>query len=143
MRTDESAAVDDGLGELFWSVARQLRHQGRETGFPHDVTPSQSRALVTLMRSGAVRLSTLSEQLHIAPRSTTEVVDALEEKGLVARRADPGDRRATLVEVTQAGRDVGVAMRIARMEQAERFFAKLSAADRTRLASILHQLLDD
>ena len=143
MRADESAAVDDGLGELFWSVARQLRHQGREAGFPHDVTPSQSRALVTLMRSGAIRLSTLSDHLRIAPRSTTEVVDALEEKGLVARRPDPGDRRATLVEVTQEGRDVGVAMRMARMQQAEEFFARLSATDRARLASILRTLLDD
>jgi DNA-binding MarR family transcriptional regulator len=42
-----------------------------------------------------MRLSELSEHLHIAPRSATEVVDALESRGLVRRRPDPDDRRAT------------------------------------------------
>ena len=50
--------------------------------------------------------SELSDHLHIAPRSTTEVVDALEARDLVRRRADPGDRRATLVEVTEHGAEV-------------------------------------
>ena len=50
-----------------------------------------------------MRLSELSDRLHIAPRSATEVVDALEARGLVERRPDPSDRRATLVELTEHG----------------------------------------
>ncbi len=145
-QADDRAATavrDDALGELFWRVAREVRHGNRDRLEPWDITPGHARALVTLMRSGAVRLSALSEQLRIAPRSTTEVVDALEEKGLVERRPDPYDRRATLVEVTAAGRDAGVAIRLARAEQAEAFFERLSDTDRTRLASILRKLLDD
>ena len=80
-----------------------MRHGTRGRLEPWDVTPAQSRALITLMRSGAVRLSTLSEHLRIAPRSTTEVVDALEEKGLVARRPDPDDRRARALCPTDEG----------------------------------------
>lgn len=145
-RTTEQAPAafrEDALGELFWRVAREVRHTTRERFEPWDITPGHARALVTLMRSGAIRLSALSEQLRIAPRSTTEVVDALEEKGLVERRPDPHDRRATLVEVTAAGRDAGVALRLARAEQADAVFARLSETDRTRLASILRKLLDD
>lgn len=138
-----TAVRDDALGELFWRVAREVRHTTRDRYEPWDITPGHARALVSLMRSGAVRLSTLSEHLRIAPRSTTEVVDALEEKGLVSRRPDPDDRRATLVEVTAAGRDAGVAIRSARAGHADAFFAKLSETDRTRLASILRKLLDD
>ena len=138
-----TAVRDDALGELFWRVAREVRHTTRDRYEPWDITPGHARALVSLMRSGAVRLSTLSEHLRIAPRSTTEVVDALEEKGLVSRRPDPDDRRATLVEVTAAGRDAGVAIRLARADQADAFFAKLSESDRTRLAGILRKLLDD
>ena len=44
-----------------------------------------------------MRPSVLAERLHIAARSATEVVDALEERGLVERGPDPDDRRATLV----------------------------------------------
>ena len=104
-RDDASAeqAGDDALAEAFWAVARQLRERSQETLAPWDITPAHLRALRTLRRHGTMRLSELSDHLHIAPRSTTEVVDALEARDLVRRRADPGDRRATLVEVTEHG----------------------------------------
>ena len=94
------------LSEIFWSVARQLRGASQETLAPWDITPAHLRALRTLGHHGAMRLSDLSGRLHIAPRSATEVVDALESRGLVGRRPDPGDRRATLVEMTEHGAEV-------------------------------------
>ena len=81
--------ADAGLAELFWGVARQLRHLTHETLEPIGITPGQSRAVAVLMRHGVMRLSELSEHLRIAPRSTTEVVDGLQERGLVERRPDP------------------------------------------------------
>jgi len=95
-----------------------------------------------LRRHGVMRLSELSDWLHIAPRSTTEVVDALEGRGLVRRRPDPGDRRATLVEVTEPGGELLEAIRDARGAEAERLFSRLSPADRADLARILRQLRD-
>jgi DNA-binding MarR family transcriptional regulator len=131
---------DDGLAELFWGVARRLRHQTRETLSPWDVTPSQSRALSVLMRHGTLRLSELSEHLRIAARSGTEVVDDLQERGLVERRPDPGDRRATLVALTGKGTAAGQAIAEARRAEAARFFGALSADDRAELARILRTL---
>ena len=98
-----ASAGDETLSEAFWSVARQLRDTSQETLAPWDITPSHLRALRVLTRHGAMRLSELSDHLHIAARSATEVVDALESRGLVERRPDPGDRRATLVELTEHG----------------------------------------
>jgi DNA-binding MarR family transcriptional regulator len=89
-----------------------------------------------------MRLSELSDHLRIAPRSATEVVDALEARGLVQRRPDPGDRRAILVEVTEHGARVLDAIRAARGTQTERIFGRLSEADRADLARILRQLRD-
>jgi DNA-binding MarR family transcriptional regulator len=89
-----------------------------------------------------MRLSDLSGRLHIAPRSATEVVDALESRDLVRRRADPGDRRATLVEMTEHGTDMMAAIRAARGNDAERLFSRLSPTDRADLARILGQLRD-
>lgn len=135
-------AGDDALAEVFWAVARQLRERSQETLAPWDITPAHLRALRTLRRHGTMRLSELSDHLHIAPRSTTEVVDALEARDLVRRRADQGDRRATLVEVTEHGADVMAAIRAARGTDAERLFGQLSPADRADLARILGQLRD-
>jgi DNA-binding MarR family transcriptional regulator len=133
---------DESLSEAFWAVARRLRETSQETLAPWDITPAHLRALRVLRRHGTMRLSELSDHLRIAPRSTTEVVDALESRDLVRRRADPGDRRATLVEVTGHGADVLEAIRAVRGPEAERVFGRLSQADRADLARILRKLRD-
>jgi DNA-binding MarR family transcriptional regulator len=112
---------DEPLSEAFWSVARRLR---------------------TLSRHGTMRLSELSVHLHIAPRSATEVVDALESRDLVRRSPDPADRRATLVDLTEHGVSILDAVRAARGTETERVFDRLSLADRDDLARILRKLRD-
>ncbi len=110
----------------------------------YDVTPSQVRAIRVLAAhdSGGVRSSELAQHLKIAPRSATEVVDALEAKGLVARSRDPGDRRAVLVALTDHGRDLSDEIRRTRGVQSERMFERLSQTDREDLARILRKLQD-
>ncbi len=141
---DRPGDQDNGesLSEVFWAVARQLRGASQETLAPWDITPAHLRALRALGHHGVMRLSDLSGRLHIAPRSATEVVDALESRDLVRRRPDPGDRRATLVELTEHGAEVMTAIRAARGNDAERAFGRLSPADRAELARILGQLRD-
>jgi DNA-binding MarR family transcriptional regulator len=87
-----------------------------------------------------MRLSDLAEHLRIAPRSITEVIDALQERGLAERSPDPADRRATLVALTAEGERLGEAVRAARRDEAEAFFGRLSDADRDALARILRTL---
>ena len=136
----DQTGTDETLADAFRSVSRQLRETSQETLAPWDINPSQFRALRMLNHHGAIRLSDLSGRLHIAPRSATEVVDALESRGLVERRPDPSDRRATLVELTAHGTSVLGAIRAARGTEAERLFDRLTPADRDHLARILRQL---
>jgi DNA-binding MarR family transcriptional regulator len=139
-RGGRDAGGEESLADAFWAVARQLRETSQETLAPWDITPGHLRALRVLSRHGPIRLSALSDHLHIAPRSATEVVDALESRGLAGRRPDPSDRRATLVDLTGHGRDVLDAIRAARGSEAERLFGGLSPADQADLARILGQL---
>jgi DNA-binding MarR family transcriptional regulator len=132
--TDEQ---DETLLESFWEVARQVRQMSKQALAPWDITPSHARAMGVLTRHGQIRLSELSDHLHIAPRTATEVVDALQERGFVQRQADPDDRRATLVSLTDEGKRVSDAIRSTRAAEAERFFGTLSAADRAHLSRIL------
>jgi DNA-binding MarR family transcriptional regulator len=136
----DQAGTDETLADAFLSVSRRLRETSQETLAPWDINPSQFRALRMLNHHGAIRLSDLSGRLHIAPRSATEVVDALEARGLVERQADRTDRRATLVGLTGHGTAVLRAIRAARGTEAERVFDRLSPADRDHLARILRQL---
>jgi DNA-binding MarR family transcriptional regulator len=137
---EEPDEPEETLAEAFRGVARQLRHQAQRALAPWDVTPSQARALGVLTRHGPVRLGALSEHLRIAARSATEVVDALEKDGLVERRPDPCDRRATLVALTGRGAQVAAGVRAARDAEAEKFFARLDDADRACLTQILRNL---
>jgi DNA-binding MarR family transcriptional regulator len=131
---------EESLAETFWGVSRRLRQITKQALEPWDITPSQSRALSVLLRAGTMRLSELSDHLRIAPRSTTEVVDGLEGRDLVRRQPDPGDRRATLVALTDRGAELGKAIQAARDANAERFFDTLSEADRADLTRILQLL---
>jgi DNA-binding MarR family transcriptional regulator len=137
----------DSLGEAFGAVARRLRAASMAAFAAHDVTPSQVRAIRVLDAHGAepggVRSKELAEHLRIAPRSATEVVDALEAKGLVSRSTDPTDRRATLVALTDRGRELSEEVRRLRGAESEKLFRQLSAGDRADLARILRKLSED
>jgi DNA-binding MarR family transcriptional regulator len=139
----DQADGEESLADAFWAVARQLRETSQSTLAPWDISPSQFRALRVLRRGGPMRLSELSEHLRIAPRSGTEVMDALQARDLARRRPDPDDRRATLAELTEHGASVLDAIHAARGSEAERTFARLSAGDRADLARILGRLRAD
>ena len=132
--------MHEGTGDLLMATARSLRRRFGSALAEWDVTPAQSRALRIIGQEGAVRPSGLAERLHIAPRSATEVVDALVERGLAERADDPDDRRATLVRPTRAGHRMLVRMDRVRAEQTERFLAVLPERDRKSLDRILRAL---
>jgi DNA-binding MarR family transcriptional regulator len=130
-------AGDESTSELLMMAARSLRRSFGEVMAEYDVTPSQARALGVVAEAGSVRLSALAERLRIAPRSATEVVDALEERSLVAREPDPADRRATSVVPTSAGTALRAKLDEARRTATEQRLSVLSGADRAELDRIL------
>lgn len=134
----------DGTGDLLMTAARALRRRFGATLARWDVSPGQARALRLVVAVDAPqRLSELAERLRIVPRSATEVVDALESRGLVARRPDPADRRATCVVATAEGERLAVLIEDARSREADAFLAVLPAADRAELRRILEKLVAD
>jgi DNA-binding MarR family transcriptional regulator len=137
--------TDDGtaeLGDLLLRVARTQRRRWRDLLAPWDLSPHQARALAVICERDAVRLSDLAEGLHIAPRSATEVADGLQERGLIERTPDPGDRRAVLLRPTDEGRRIRAQIGAARAADSAELFGRLSAADRAELARVLRALLD-
>ena len=137
--------ADDGtaeLGDLLMRVARTQRRRWRDVLAPWDLSPHQARALKVVCERDGVRLSDLAETLRIAPRSATEVADALQERELVERTSDPGDRRAVILRATAEGRRIRDPIDAARAADAAELYGRLSAADRADLARILRSLAD-
>jgi DNA-binding MarR family transcriptional regulator len=130
------------LGDLLMRVARTQRRRFRDVLAPWDLSPHQARALFVVCQGDGVRLSDLAERLRIAPRSATEVADGLQERGLVERSPDPGDRRAVLLRPTDEGRRVHEEIGAARTADSAALYARLSEEDRDTLARILRSLTD-
>jgi DNA-binding MarR family transcriptional regulator len=72
---------------------------------PHGLTFARYEALVllTFSRTGRLPMRVMGERLQLHPTSVTNIVDRLQADGLVRRIPHPTDRRATLVEITEAG----------------------------------------
>jgi len=128
------------LGELLMRATRGLRRRWAESLEPWDLTPHHARALQVVGELDKPRLGTVAERLRIAPRSATEVIDALEERGLVERGPDETDRRATCVSLTDPGREVLAEVNSARGSAGSQHFAVLTDTERATLAELLAKL---
>lgn len=140
LEPDRDLETEVALGDLFLLTSRQVRHRWAASLTPWDLAPHQGRALRLVADLGPVRPGVLAEHLRIAPRSVTDVVDALEQRGFVERHPDPGDRRATVLHLTSTGREVRAAIDASRREEADDFFGRLCERDQATLRHILLQL---
>ncbi len=61
--------------------------------------------LLSFTRHGSLPMAFASARLQVHPTSVTNAVDRLEAAELVKRVPHPTDGRATLIEITQAGRE--------------------------------------
>lgn len=93
------------LGLLFRQVrdAMWARMERELADAGHHLTFSQYISLKTLA-SGRCGSSELARAAQLHPGAMTRLLDRLEAQGLVARVADPDDRRALHIDLTDAGR---------------------------------------
>src|SRR5260370_18881060 len=82
----------------------------------------------------------LGEQLGATPRNMTALVDALEEAQLVVRRAHPTDRRATLIELSEAGAAATEQAPEPRLVAMAELFSSPSAGERAQFAALVVKL---
>jgi hypothetical protein len=87
-------------------------------------------------------MADLAAHLDVVPRSVTTMIDALESAGLVARHADPGDRRSVLVTLSEDGRLLLDRLEKARHDSADEVFGGLDAAQRHQLLGLLGVLCE-
>lgn len=140
-----SVDTSDSLTRLLMQAARRVRRARAEALAPYGLTPHQGGAFLAIARfhdhhGGAeMKQADLARRMRIAPRSATEVIDALCERGLIAREPSASDRRATSLVITDAGTDL--LARLARAHPADEVFAALAPAEREQLAELLRKVL--
>ncbi|MGA8048245.1 MAG: MarR family winged helix-turn-helix transcriptional regulator [Dermatophilaceae bacterium] len=139
-RPDSPGAALEGS---LMAVARGLRRGWADQIAHTGLAPHQARALRVIAAEGSIRPGALADRLHVAPRSVTEVVDALVERELVSREPDPTDRRAMSLTLTHAGQELVGEISAIRRAHTERVFgAVLSPEEQDTLAVLLGRLAD-
>ena len=91
----------DVAARLRLAVTRLARRLRQESG--EGLTPSQTSALASIERHGALTPSELATIERIQRPSATRVLGALSERNLIAREADASDRRVSRLKITREG----------------------------------------
>jgi DNA-binding MarR family transcriptional regulator len=99
-RADAVDAVLTASRALIAVATKSLGAAAEET------TIAQYRSLVVLASRGPQRLVDLAGALGVAPSTAGRMCDRLTRKGLIRRHRARADRRAVLVSITPAGREV-------------------------------------
>lgn len=132
----------EAIGFLITDVARLLRAEfdRRTSSAGLGVTPGEARILVNAARAGAVRQTVLAERLGVEAMTLSSYLDRLEASGLVRRSADPADRRAKIVEVTDEAEPVLEAISKVSRELRDDMSGSLTHAEIEELREGLKQL---
>ncbi|MFD7711936.1 MarR family winged helix-turn-helix transcriptional regulator [Streptomyces sp. NPDC059785] len=101
------------------------------------VTLPQFRMLVVLATHGATKLVTLAEQLQVAPSTAMRMIDRLIAAGLADRHLNPGNRRETLLQLTDEGRRAVEDVTARRRAEVAAIVERLAPAQRLALIEAL------
>lgn len=74
-------------------LARQMRSLADRRAGLHGMTRAQWVMLIWLERQPGLSQKELAELIEVEPITVARIVDRLEARGMVERRADPADRR--------------------------------------------------
>jgi DNA-binding MarR family transcriptional regulator len=111
--------VHEVAGALRVSIGLLLRRL-RQAQADGELTLPESSALTRLDRGGPATSSALARLEQISPQSMGATLSALEARGLVQRRPDPGDGRRVVISLSEAGLQALRDKRNARIEQLAR-----------------------
>lgn len=132
------------LGLLFRQVrdAMWARMAGELARSGHDLTFSQ---YITLKRlaEGTAGASDLARAAELNPGAMTRLLDKLEARGMVAREADPADRRALHISLTNTGRTIWCEIDQCGMRVRDAALGGLDDHERTTLTTLMERVRDN
>jgi DNA-binding MarR family transcriptional regulator len=130
------AAEESGSARISYVVARlerAVRTAINERVRPYGLTTLQYTTLSVLGRRGSLSNAQLARRSYMTPQSMSEVIEALERKGLIERNQHPNHRRVMPARITATGIKVLEACDEAVDAMEEEMLRELAPAEREAL----------
>ena len=105
-----------------------------------DFTRPQAGLLRLISREPGLSQQAVARRLGTPPSRLVALVDGLEERGLIERRRNPGDRRNYALHPTAAGQQAMAALGQVSLEHEQAISAPLTQAERAQLSKLLGKL---
>lgn len=96
--------MDDSVAFLTSDIGRLMRKRLDCLVRPSGVTGPQMRVMLFLHRRPGENQAAIANFFEVEPITAGRMIDRIAAAGLVERRADPADRRAWHVHLTEPGR---------------------------------------
>lgn len=127
----------ENLGFEISETAHALRRSFDRRAATLGITRAQWKVLARISREPGLRQIELADRLDVEPITLCRIVDKLEEAGLVERQADPADRRAWRLQLTEKAQPLIGQLKSLAAELGAEAFAGLGPVDVERLRSAL------
>ena len=105
-----------------------------------DFTRPQAGLLRLIDREPGQSQQAVARRLGTPPSRLVALVDGLEQRGLIERRRNPGDRRNYALHPTAAGEQAMAALSRVSLEHEQAISAPLTQAERAQLSKLLGKL---
>ena len=102
---------------------------------------AREHLLLTISSREGIHQKELAEMMHVNPSSMSEFINILEDEGYIVRNADPEDKRATLITLTEKGSARAAEIRDEREERFSRLFGSLSEEEKIQLNDLLGKII--
>lgn len=135
-----SAPMSIDTGYRLADNSRQLRRLFDERVRSLGITGPQARLLLSLERNPNENQAFYAERLEIEPITLTRIVDRLEDAGWVERQADPADRRARILHLTDKSRGIVTRLRAGVEGLFEEMLDGFDGGERVLFAQMLERI---
>jgi DNA-binding MarR family transcriptional regulator len=135
----------DALSWLMATCSKLLRESlnQRFSEAGYKVTPEQWALLAHLWQQDGLSQQALASRFHRSKVSAFQLINRLEEQGLLFRRSDPGDGRSNLIYLTPKGRSIQSALVVLAQENMTRALAGISEAELKTAKSVVRKIINN
>ncbi len=110
---------------------------------PYEISPGLFGVLVLLEANAGMKQTDLAKAVHLDRSTVVNVIDNLEDRRLVERRAADGDRRSKALFLTAEGKRLLQKLKPLVAQHERRLTRDLSAAEEKTLVSLLQRIFPE